>query len=229
VFSLTAQAIETGYELRTVVRELARLTRDLLVVKIDASRALDPEIAADAERERITALAARFSQEDLMRAFEVLTKAEYEIKGSAHPRYHLEMALLRWIHMQKLVPLSDLILDLDKGGRPGVNSKLQTPNSKPQTPNAQGPTPNSQPTRANSQFPTPNSQSPTSNSQLPPLAKPAPRPVAASSAAVKAVEARRESAKPGGGWGVDADCGCDDSGPSRSACRAEACIPRGAS
>ena len=31
-FELAAQAVESGYDLRLVVRELARLTRDLLVV-----------------------------------------------------------------------------------------------------------------------------------------------------------------------------------------------------
>jgi DNA polymerase-3 subunit gamma/tau len=115
-FDLAATAVEAGYDLRLVVRELARLTRDVLVVSIDASRAADPEIAAEGERERLMALAARFSVEDLMRAFDVLTKAELEIRGSAYPRYHLEMALLRWIHLRKLVPLSDLIQQMDKGG-----------------------------------------------------------------------------------------------------------------
>ena len=33
------------------------------------------------------------------------------------PRYHLEMALLRWIHLRKLVPLTDLI-DQMQGGAP---------------------------------------------------------------------------------------------------------------
>jgi DNA polymerase-3 subunit gamma/tau len=115
MFALAGHAVESGYELRSVVRELARLTRDLLLVKIDPGRAADPEVAAEGERDRITALAASFSSEDLMRAFEVLTKAEVDIRGSAHPRYHLEMALLRWIHLRKLVPLSDLIQGLEKG------------------------------------------------------------------------------------------------------------------
>jgi len=116
VFALAGRAVESGYELRSVVRELARLTRDLMVVKIDASRASDPEIAAEGqERTRIVALAPRFSSEDLMRAFEVLTRAEYEIRGSTQPRYHLEMALLRWIHLRKLVPLSELIQGLETG------------------------------------------------------------------------------------------------------------------
>src|SRR3954463_9222149 len=112
---LAGQAVESGYDLRLVVRELARLTRDLLVLSIDPSRVSDPEIAADAERQALLDLSRRFSGEDLMRAFDVLTKAEYDIKGSMQPRYHLEMALLRWIHLRKLVPLSDLIQQLEGG------------------------------------------------------------------------------------------------------------------
>jgi DNA polymerase-3 subunit gamma/tau len=106
-----------------VIRELARLTRDLLVVTVDPSRISDPEICAEGDRERVKALAAQFSSEDLMRAFEVLTKADYEIRGSAQPRYHLEMALLRWIHLRKLVPLSELIQGLERGGIAGASGK----------------------------------------------------------------------------------------------------------
>jgi DNA polymerase-3 subunit gamma/tau len=120
VFELAARAIEAGYDLRLVIRELARLTRDLLVIGVDSSRASDPEIAAEGERDRLLALAARFSAEDLMRAFEVLAKAETDIKGSTQPRYHLEMALLRWIHLRKLVPLTDLIQGLEKGSEKGA-------------------------------------------------------------------------------------------------------------
>src|SRR4029078_10610881 len=50
VFELAARASESGYDLRAVIRELARLTRDLMVLSIDPSRAADPEIAAEAER-----------------------------------------------------------------------------------------------------------------------------------------------------------------------------------
>src|SRR4051812_36479860 len=112
-FELAEQAVESGYDLRVVVRELARLTRDLLVVRIDASRLTDPELAAESERDRLRQLAAKFANEDLMRAFDGLTKAEADIRGSAYPRYHLEIAILRWIHLRKLVPLSDLIQGLE--------------------------------------------------------------------------------------------------------------------
>ena len=65
-----------------------------------------------------------------MRAFDVLTKAEYEIRGSAQPRYHLEMALLRWIHLRKLVPLTDLIQGLEKGA-PSAPRGSGTPAAPP--------------------------------------------------------------------------------------------------
>ena len=115
-FALAGQAVESGYDLRLVIRELARLTRDLLVVNIDPARITDPELASETERDRLKSLAARFSAEDLMRAFDVLTKAEFDIRGAAYPRYHLEMALVRWIHLRRLVPITELIQNADKGG-----------------------------------------------------------------------------------------------------------------
>ena len=117
VFRIVERAVESGYELRTVLRELGRLARDLLVVSIDPSRLNDPEIAAEGEQEQLEAVAAQFSREDLMRAFDVLAKGESEIRNSMQPRFHLEMTLLRWIHLRKLVPLSDLIDGLEKARR----------------------------------------------------------------------------------------------------------------
>ena len=108
-FELSGRAVELGYDLRTVVRELSRVVRDLLVLSVDPSRIDDPEIASESEQGRLKALAARFSREDLLRAFDVLSKAEADIRGASQPRYHLEMALLRWIHMRKLVPLTELL------------------------------------------------------------------------------------------------------------------------
>ena len=108
-FALTARAVEMGYDLRAVCRELSRVVRDLLVLSVDPSRITDPEIAGEGERDRVKALAARFSREDLLRAFDVLTKAETDIRAAAQPRHHLEMALLRWIYLRKLVPIEDLI------------------------------------------------------------------------------------------------------------------------
>ena len=109
VFGLAGRFVEAGYDLRMVCRELSRAIRDLLVLSVDPARADDPEIAGEGERDRLLALAQRFSREDLMRAFDAMARAEAEIRSAAQPRYHLEMALLRWMHLRKLVPLSELL------------------------------------------------------------------------------------------------------------------------
>jgi DNA polymerase-3 subunit gamma/tau len=114
-FALAARAVEMGYDLRLVCRELSRVTRDLLVLNVDPARAADPEIAGEGERDRVVALSGRFSREDLLRAFDLLTRAEADIRGAAQPRYHLEMALLRWIHLRKLAPIEDLIASVASG------------------------------------------------------------------------------------------------------------------
>jgi len=129
-FALVSRAVETGADLRLVCRELSRLVRDLLVLSIDTARVNDPEIAGEAERDRLTALTTRFSREDLLRAFDLLTKAEADIRTAAQPRYHLEMALLRWIYLRKLVSIEELLAG--GGGasiRPQPAQAAQSPRS----------------------------------------------------------------------------------------------------
>jgi DNA polymerase III subunit gamma/tau len=114
-FALAARAVEAGYDLKLVCRELSRLVRDLLLVAVDPSRLADPEVAVESERERLAAIGRKFSREDLLRAFDLLARAEADVKGSAQPRYHFEMALLRWIHLRKLLPIEEVIATLDRG------------------------------------------------------------------------------------------------------------------
>ena len=58
-----------------------------------------------------------------MRGYDLLSAADRDIKDTAQPRYYLEMLLLRWIHLRKLVPIEDVIAGLDRGApalpRPG--------------------------------------------------------------------------------------------------------------
>ena len=130
-FAAADRAVEAGHDLRLVLRELSRLVRDLMIVSVDPSRAGDGELA-EGEHERLAQLASRFSREDLMRAFDLLSNAEQEIRTASHPRYQFEMLLLKWMHTRKLTPLVDL---LTAGGSGGGAVKLQAPSSKIQAPN----------------------------------------------------------------------------------------------
>ena len=114
-FALVERAIERGYDLRLLCRELARATRDLLILSVDPKRASDPDVAADAEKERLVAMAGQWSREDLLRAFDLLTRTEQEVRVSDQPRYNLEMGLLRLMHLRKLVPLGELLGLAEKG------------------------------------------------------------------------------------------------------------------
>ena len=141
VFELAGRFVEAGYDLRLVCRELSRLVRDMLVLKVDPARIGDPDIAADAERERLQALAARFSREDLLRGFDVLTRAESEIRSAAQPRYHFEVAMLRWMHLRTLVPLTELVAGLERQPAPAVRPHQTLPPAVPPRPKPGAATP----------------------------------------------------------------------------------------
>ena len=121
-FAASDRAVESGHDLKLVCRELARVVRDMMVVSVDPARADAGELPEE-ERAQIAELSKRFSREDLMRAFDLLAKAELDIRNASQPRYHFEMALLRWMHLRKLVPLSELMEQM--GGSGGA--RLQSP------------------------------------------------------------------------------------------------------
>lgn len=134
-FALADRATESGHDLRLVCRELAGVIRDMTIVSIDPSRVSEAGMG-EVDAARLSALAARFSREDLMRAFDVLSRAEQDIRAAAQPRFHFEMALLRWMHLRKLVPLADLLaggLGAASPARPSVAmpSKSVSPKSAP--------------------------------------------------------------------------------------------------
>jgi DNA polymerase-3 subunit gamma/tau len=142
-FALTDRASELGHDLRLVVRELGRLVRDLMLLAVDPARAGDGQLA-EGELDRLTALGRQFSREDLLRAFDLLATAEQEIRAASQPRYHFEMVLLRWMHLRKLVPLTELLEQLGKSSTP----KPRLPTPKPQIPTASPSDPGTGPSSA---------------------------------------------------------------------------------
>jgi DNA polymerase III subunit gamma/tau len=118
-FALADRASEAGHDLRLVLREMTQVVRDMMLLSVDPQRAGEGELA-EGERERLAELARAFSREDVMRAFDLLSKAEQEIRLVSHPRYYFEMVLLRWMHLRKLVPLSELMESF--GGAGGASA-----------------------------------------------------------------------------------------------------------
>jgi DNA polymerase-3 subunit gamma/tau len=127
VFDVAGRAVEGGHDLRLLCRELARLARDMMLVNIDPERVSLPEFAPEGDVDRLLAAAARFSREDLLRGFDILSRAEFDVRNSPQPRYHFEMALLKWIYARKMVPLTAVIEGLEKGSGAGSTPPRATP------------------------------------------------------------------------------------------------------
>jgi DNA polymerase-3 subunit gamma/tau len=167
-FALADRAVESGHDLRLVCRELSRVVRDIMVLSVDPARAGDGELA-EGELEQLKALGARFSREDLMRAFDLLSKAEQDIRTASHARYYFEMVLLRWMHLRKLVPLTDLMEQM--GG-----ARTVAPAKSAIAPGPKGPAPTPStiaPTRSHL-APSPSAPAPARSAIAPSSSAPAP-------------------------------------------------------
>jgi len=116
--------VRDGHNLQHFCREALRHIRNLMLVRVGGAAAKLAE-AAGAERERLEATAARFSEEDLLRFFNLLLRTEGELRWSPQPRFHLELGLLKLVQAERLVPLEQVLAELSgapPAPRPGAGS-----------------------------------------------------------------------------------------------------------
>lgn len=123
------ELVMRGHDLRNFCRDLLAHVRDLLVVKVSG----DSSLASGESQTRSLDEAARdFSESDLVRFFHSLTETEKHLRESAHPRYQLEMGLVKLVEMRRLAPLSQILerlSALEEALRSGV-APAQSPSSQ---------------------------------------------------------------------------------------------------
>ena len=96
-----------GHDLRNFCRDLLAHFRDLLVTKVSGSEELlEAAICDEAELKRQAQL---FSEADLVRFFHSLAETENLLKTAAHPRYQLEIGLVKLMEMRRLEPINQLL------------------------------------------------------------------------------------------------------------------------
>jgi len=100
-----------GHDLRNFCRDLLAHFRDLLVSKVSGSNELLE--SAICERDELKRQEALFSEADLVRFFHSLAETETLLKTAAHPRYQLEIGLVKLMEMRRLEPLNELLARLD--------------------------------------------------------------------------------------------------------------------
>jgi len=120
-----------GHDLRNFCRDLLAHFRDLLVTKVSGSEELlESAICEPAELKRQSEL---FSETDLVRFFHSLAETETLLKTAAHPRYQLEIGLVKLMEMRRLEPLNQLLQRLSAleeslrtGKAPAGSTRSQT-------------------------------------------------------------------------------------------------------
>ncbi|MCP2519602.1 DNA polymerase III subunit gamma/tau [Candidatus Aminicenantes bacterium AC-335-B20] len=113
IFPLIDEIINHGYDLRYFYRELIEFLRNLLLIKTAPESRELLEIG-DEELVNIKKLAEKIGEEDIFRYLSLLQQSDTGLKYSSHPRIFLETVLLRLTHLKKLVPLTDIIEELEK-------------------------------------------------------------------------------------------------------------------
>jgi DNA polymerase-3 subunit gamma/tau len=112
VFPLVENVIVSGYDLRFVFGKLIEHFRALLVVK-SVEKPGDLVIAGPEVLEALRAEAAKATAEDLLRYLLALQQAEPGLKYSSLPRIYFEAFLVKLCHFRKIVPLQELIRDVE--------------------------------------------------------------------------------------------------------------------
>ncbi|MDQ3668622.1 MAG: DNA polymerase III subunit gamma/tau [Acidobacteriota bacterium] len=120
-----------GHDLRNFCRDLLAHLRDLLVTRVSGSEELLESAVCDATE--LKRQAALFSESDLVRFFHSLAETETKLRTAAHPRYQVEIGLVKLMEMRRLEPLGNLLdrlAALEESLRTGklpVPTKTSTP------------------------------------------------------------------------------------------------------
>jgi DNA polymerase III subunit gamma/tau len=117
--------VEQGLSIQQYVRECIGRMRDLLMMKLG----LDDKVLAGAEdKKSLTRDSARFSEQELIRNFDMLLRLENELKWTSQPRFHLEAGMVKLAIAGKIRDIEDVIRDFRQDG-----SRATTPAKPPMT------------------------------------------------------------------------------------------------
>jgi len=107
---------DKGYQPVPFLEDLMGHGRDLLLARVlaDPSRRV---AGAPEEIRALTARASAFTEDELLRLLELLTREEPRLKGSAHPRFLLEALAIKMTRLADLRPLEELIARLEGSGQ----------------------------------------------------------------------------------------------------------------
>ena len=108
ILTIVDDIIARGHDLRNFCRDVLGLFRDLLIFKLAGSEKHLFEGAVFSEDE-LRSMSKPLSEADLLRFFNSLSETEASLKEAVHPRYVLEIGLIKLIEMRKLVDVETIL------------------------------------------------------------------------------------------------------------------------
>ena len=109
--------LNAGNSPSQMARQLVRYLRNCLMAKLGGEKTQLLQISGD-ERARAVRTATLFGEEDLTRFLQVMLRTFDELNYRQEPRLHLELGLMKLVHLQRLIPLEQILSGLPGAARP---------------------------------------------------------------------------------------------------------------
>jgi DNA polymerase-3 subunit gamma/tau len=132
--------LNAGNSPSQMARQLVRYLRNCLMAKLGGEKTELLQISGD-ERARAVRTATLFSEEDLTRFLQVMLRTFDELNYRQEPRLHLELGLMKLVHLQRLIPLEQILSGLPAAGRPPAAPGVARSNPRPAVTAPPAPTP----------------------------------------------------------------------------------------
>jgi DNA polymerase III subunit gamma/tau len=111
--------VNAGHSPQSLARQMVRYLRNTLMAKIGGEQTELLQISAD-ERARAARTAMLFTEEELTRNLQIVLRAFDDLNYRQEQRFHLELAMLKLVHAQRLLPIEELLSGAAQGTLPRV-------------------------------------------------------------------------------------------------------------
>src|SRR5262249_50567938 len=129
--------VDQGFNIQQYVREFIARIRDLLVLKFG----LAEKVLASAEEKRnLTERASAFSEQDLIRIFDMLLRLESELRWTSQARFHLEVGFIKLAKIGYVRDIEEVLREAKGGVLPPPKRAPEPERAAPQK-HAEEPTP----------------------------------------------------------------------------------------
>ena len=124
--------LNAGNSASQIARQFVRYLRNCLMAKLGGENTALLEISTD-ERARATRSSLLFSEEELTRFLQTMLRTFDELNYRQEPRFHLELGLIKLVHLQRLLPVEELLSQLaGRGAAPArAPAAALTPGARP--------------------------------------------------------------------------------------------------